>query len=161
MEGVLGLVSKYFFEIASLLLATGALIYAGLALRVAREALESASGSDLAALKLKAHEGRVRAERSFLSIQSACHEMLGRWDVHHNRHFPRLGSQDFRNNDTRHISEVERQGRELLRPLELALPEAAASGSAALEEYIHRAEQMAIEIEQLNLRLSPPRQLFV
>jgi hypothetical protein len=160
LEVFLGLVDAHFFEISSLLIATGALIYAALALRVAKEALASAKGSDLAALKLKAQEARVRAERSFLSLQTACHETQGRWDDHHDRHYPKLGSQDFRSKDTLHIAQVERQGRELLRQLEIALPEAATSDSVALEEYIRRANQTVIEIEQLILRLSPPRQLL-
>lgn len=160
LESALEMVGNYFFEIASLLIATAALVYAALALRVAKEALVSGRGADLLALKLRAQEGRVRAERSFLSLQSACHEMRARWDLHHDRHYPKLGNQDFRNKETRHISQVERQGRELLRPLEFGLssPEA---GSATLEEYIHRAEKAAVEIEQLTLQLSPPKQLFV
>ena len=161
LEGVFELIDNYFFEVASLLIASGALIYAARAFRVAKQALASAEGSDLAALKLKAHEGRARAQRSFLSLQSACHEMRGRWNVHHDRHYPRFGSQDSRHNDTRHISEVEREGRNLLSPLEQELPENGVLNSDALEDYIQRAEQAAMRIEQLTLRLSPPKPLIV
>ncbi|MCQ0971989.1 hypothetical protein MLD63_16320 [Paracoccus sp. TK19116] len=161
MQGVSTLASSYFFEIASLLIASGALVYAALALRVAKEALEAARSSDLAALKSRAHEVRVGAERNFVSLQSACQEMRGRWDLHHERYSPKLGSPEFRNNDTRHILEVERKGHELLRLLKTELTKVAISEPAALEGYIHWAEQTAVEIERLKLQLSPPRQLFI
>lgn len=76
MESALEMVSNYFFDIASLLIATAALVYAALALRVAKEALVSGRGSDLVAHKLRAQEGRVRAERSILTLQAACNEMV-------------------------------------------------------------------------------------
>lgn len=161
MEGFLSQVSNYLFEGASLLIAAGALIYAALALRVSKRALTAAEGSNLAYLKLKAHERRARAERSFLSLQSACQDMRSRWELHHDRHYPKMGSQDFRRDDTRHIAEVEREGRELLRPLELELQEIGVLDSDALEDYIRRADRAAMRIEQLTLRLSPPKQLVV
>ena len=111
-------ISEFLFEVASLSIAAGALMYAALAFRIAKQALVAAERSDLAALKLKAQEGRARAERSYLSLQAACHEVRRQWDLHHDRHFPKLGSPGFRRDDTHHILEVESEGRELLRPLE-------------------------------------------
>ena len=160
LEGTLELFGNYFFEVASLLIASSALIYAALALRVAKQALVSAEHSDLAALKLRAQDQRARAQRSFLSLQSACHEMRSRWDVYHSRHYPTLGSFDSRRNDTRHISEVEREGRKLLGPIERELPEDRALNSDLLEDYILRADQTAVQIEQLKLRLSPPKPII-
>lgn len=164
MEGNLEVVGElfgnYFFEVASLLLSAAALFYAALAFRVAKRALLTTQESDIVTLKLKAHEGRAQAERSFLSLQSACHDMRSQWDVHHDRHFPKLGAQDFRRDDTRHISEVENEGRKLLKPLALNLSEMGTLDVAELEDYIQRADQLVVRIAQLAFRLAPPRQLF-
>ncbi|WP_289032291.1 hypothetical protein [uncultured Roseibium sp.] len=160
MDGVLSFITDHFFDGASLLLAAGALIYAALALRVAKQALVTAKMSDVATLKLKAHEGRERAEKSFLSLQSACHDTRSQWNLHHDHHYPTLGSQDFRQDDTRHISEIENEGRTLLGPLELGLSELGTMDVAALEDYIQMAHRTAARIEQLRFRLSPPKQLF-
>ncbi|MCA1337477.1 hypothetical protein [Pseudooceanicola marinus] len=111
----------------------------------------------MATLKMKAQEKRMRAERSFVTLQSACQEMRRQWSVHHNRHYPILGNQDFRRKDTLHIAHVETEGRALLRGLELNMSEMGASSMAALDEYIQRADETTLQIEQLALRLSPPK----
>ena len=160
LERVAGLFEDYFFEVASLLLAAVALYYAALAFRVAKRALLTAQESDIVTLKLKAHEGRAKAERSFLSLQSACHDVRRQWEVHHDRYFPQLGIHDFRQDETRHITEVENEGRQLLKPLALNLSDMGALDVAELENYIQRADQSAVRIEQLTFRLSPPKQLF-
>lgn len=160
LESVLDLIGKNFFEVISSLLAAVALVYAALAFRVSKQALEAGKESDLAALKLKAHEGREKLDRSFLSLQSACHEMRGRWEDHHGRHFPTLGSCDYRLDDTRHISEIENEGRKLLSPLALNLSQLREMDSVALEDYIQRTNQAAVRIEKLSFRLSPPKQRF-
>ena len=157
---VAGLFEDYFFEVASLLFAAAALYYAALAFRVAKRALLTAHESDVVTLKLKAHEGRAQAERSFLPLQSACHNMRSQWDVHHGRHFPRMGVKDFRRDDTRHITDVENEGCKLLKPLALNLSELGALDVAELENYIQRADQIAVRIEQLIFQLSPPKKLF-
>ncbi|WP_420333396.1 hypothetical protein [Roseibium sp.] len=160
MDGTLGLINDNFFDGVSLLLSAGALLFAALAHRVAKQALATAKMSDVAALKLKAHEGRERAEKSFLSLQTACHDTRSQWCRHHDRHYSTLGSRDFRQDDTRHISEIENEGRTLLRPLELGLSELGTMDVAALEDYIQQAHRTAARIEQLRFRLSPPKQLF-
>ncbi len=160
MDGVLGLIRDHFFDGATLLISAGALIYAALALRVAKQALVTAKVSDVTTLKLKAYEGRERAEQSFLSLQSSCHDTRSQWSVHHDRHYPKLGGQDFRRDDTRHISDIENEGRTLLRPIELSLTELETMDAAALEDYIQLARRTAARIEQLQFRLHPPRQLF-
>lgn len=160
MDGVLGFMRDHLFDGASLLLTAGALIYAARALRVAKQALVTAKMSDVATLKLKAHEGRERAEQSFLSLRSACHDTRSKWSAHHDRHFPKIGSQDFRQDDTRHISAIESEGRTLLKPLQLELSELGTMDAAALEDYIQQAHRTAARIEQLRFHLSPPKQLF-
>lgn len=160
MERFVGFFGSNFFEVASLLFAAAALYYAALAFRVAKRALLTAQESDIVTLKLKAHEGRTQAERSFLSLQTACHDMRSQWDVHHGSHFPKLGTQDWRRDDTRHITEIENEGRKLLQPLAVNLSELGALNVAELEDYIQRANQSAVRIEQLTFRLSPPKQLF-
>ncbi len=158
LESVIEFFAGYFFEVSSLLLAAAALYYAALAFRVAKRALLTSQESDKVTLKLKAQEARAQAERSFLSLQSACHDIRGQWDIHHSRHFPALGDPHFRQDDTSHITEVETEGRKLLRPLALNLSELGALDVAELEDYIQRADQSAVIIEQLAFRLSPPKQ---
>jgi hypothetical protein len=161
LEGVMGIFGAYFFEIASLLLAAAALYYAARAFRVANRALLTSQESDKVTLKLKAQEGRAQAERSFLTLQSACHDMRAQWDVHHGRHFPSLGDPSFSRDDTAHIIEVEAEGRKLLAPLALNLSDMGSLDVADLEDYIQRADQSAVRIEQLAFRLTPPRNLFI
>lgn len=158
MESVVALIGNFLYEGASLMIAAGALIYAVLAHRVATKALAAAEESDSATLKLKAQEGRARAERSFLSLQAACREMRRRWDLHQDRHYPILTLQDIHRDDMRHILEVESEGRKLLGTLKL---EVGALSSDDLEGYIQRADQTAVDIERLTFRLSPPKELFI
>ncbi|WP_417684933.1 hypothetical protein [Roseibium sp.] len=160
MDGFLSLISDRFFEGFSLLIAVSALIYAALAHRVAKQALATAKTSALATLKFKAHEGRERAEQSFHSLQSACHDTRSQWDLHHHRHSPKLGSLHSPQDDTHHISEIERQGHTLLRPLDLSLSELGTMDATELEDYIQRAHRIAARIDQLRFELSPPKQLF-
>ena len=164
MDEALGSISKligiYFFDAASLLIASAALIYAALALRVARKAQATTEMSEVAALKMTAQEKRMRAEHSFLALQSVCQEMRSRWSVHHDRHSPIMGNQDFRRKDTIHIDQLESEGRELLRGLELDMSEVRELSADALDEYIQRADETALRIEQLALRLSPPKPLL-
>ena len=161
LEGVFALAGNYFLDGVSLLIAVGALIYAALAFRVSRQALKSAEVTHFAGLKMKAHEALARAERSFLSLQTACHGMHEQWELHHGKHYPKLGSGDFRKNDTRHIFEIEREGRKLLTPLRVEQPEIAKFDASDFEDYIRQADRTAVGIEQLALRLSPPKPLFV
>jgi hypothetical protein len=160
LERVGRLAGEYFFEVVSLLLAAAALYYAALAFRVAKRALLTSQESDKVTLKLKAQERREQAERSFLSLELACHDMRSQWDVHHGRHFPMLAAKDFRRDDTRHITEIENEGRNLLKPLALSLSELGTLDVVELEKYIQRADQSAVRIERLAFRLSPPKQLF-
>lgn len=161
LEDVLPLISNYFLDGVSLLIAVSALIYAALAFRVSRQALKSAEMTHFAELKMKAHEGRARAERSFLLLKTACHEMQKQWDLHHGSHYPTLGSREFRQNDTRHILEIESEGRKLLAPLGLKQPDLAKFRASDLEDYIRKADHTAIKIEQLVLSLSSPKPIFV
>lgn len=160
LENYLGFLGEHFFEAASLILAAGALIFAALAFRVAKQAIAINEASELAILKLKAFERRTRAERGFLSLQSHCQDFRNRWHVHHDRHGPKLSSQDFRKKDIRNIDEVENKGRNLLKPFAHDISEMEALDAAALKDYIQRADQSALRIEQLAFRLSPPKQLF-
>ncbi|MBY6121838.1 hypothetical protein KUV64_22135 [Mameliella alba] len=164
MEGVLGpiteLIGAHFFDVTSLIIASAALIYAGLALRVAKEGQVSTEVSELATLRMTAQEKRIQAERSFLSLQSACHDMRSRWRVHHDRHYPIMGNQDFRRNDTLHIAQVENEGRKLLKRLELDMCNIGALNAEVLDNYIQGADEIALKIEQLALQLSPPKPLL-
>ncbi|WP_417809990.1 hypothetical protein [Thioclava sp.] len=160
LEGIMAPISGYVFDAASLLIAVGALIYAARAFRVSKQALKSGEDAHLAELKMKALEGRARAERSFLSLQTDCHGMRERWDLHHREHFPKLSVRDLRPDDTHHIFEIEGEGRRLLASLKLEQPEIAKFEASDLENYIRKANNVAIRIEQLALRLSAPKSLF-
>lgn len=164
MDGLLetdfGLNVDYFFQLVSLLVALTALIYAALAFRVAKQALNSAKDSDLATLKLRAYDGRAKVQRSFFSLQSACQGIRQQWQFHHDHHHPPFGFQDHRLNDTRHIAEIESEGRSLLVQLALGLAELEAMDAVALEEYIKRTDETALSIEQLTLRLTPPKKII-
>ena len=161
------MIEGYIFEVASLLIAAAALVFAALAFRDSRRTLQIAKESDLTALKLKALEGRAKAERSYLSLLTACNDMREQWEAYHNRQRTRpvlgagFGLRDDRLDDTRHISNVENEGRKLLKPLAHDLSELGGMDDSALEEYIQLADQSALRIEQLAFRLSPPKRQFV
>lgn len=163
MDQVVGSIAElfrtYFFDAASLLIASAALIYAALAHRVSKKAQATAQEYEVVALKMTAQEKRMRAERSFLTLKSACQEMRSRWSVHHDHHYPIMGSQEFRRNDTLHIAQLESEGRELLKRLDLDLSNSEALNASALAEYIQRADETALRIEQLALHLLPPKPL--
>lgn len=159
MQSGIELLGEYFFEIASLVITVAALIYAALAFRVAKQAIDIAKASDLLALKMKAQDGRAKVVRSFTSLQSACRDVLDKWDVHHQNHFPRLGSHDLRNQDTDHIAQVEREGRELLKPLIVNQATLRAMKPNELEDYIEQTEAVAQRIDKLGFRLASPRRI--
>lgn len=159
MQNGIELLGDYFFEIASLVITVAALVYAALAFRVAKQAIDIAKASDLLALKMKAQDGRAKAERSFTSLQSACRDVHDRWDVHHQNHFPRLGNYDLRIQDTNHIAQIEREGRELLKPLTVNQAALRAMKPNELEDYIEQSEAIARQIDKLGFRLRSPKQL--
>jgi hypothetical protein len=158
MQNGIELFGEHFFEITSLLISVAALIYAALAFRVARQAVGAAKESDLIALKMKAQDGRAKAERSFTSLQSACRNVRKKWDVHHQAHYPLFGHQNVRQEDTRHIIEIERKGQDLLKPLTLSQAALKTMKPAALEDYIEQTDVAARQIDKLGFRLSAPKQ---
>jgi len=159
MQNAIELVGKHFFDMASLLMAVAALIYAARAFRVAKQAIEIAKESDLINLKMKAQDGRAKAERSFTSLQSACRNVRDKWEVHHQNHYPLFGHHDFRNDDTDHIALVEREGRKLLKPLAISQVKMKTMKPDDLEVYIAQTEAVARQIDKLALRLHSPKRL--
>lgn len=161
MEGLWDLAGNHFFEGASFLISACAVLYAALALRVAKRAVVAAEASDLVALKLKARDGKAEAQRSLLRLQAACHEMRSRWNQHHDLHYPKMGERDYRWDDITHILAVESEGRELLKAVEMEMSGLSVMNPKALEDCIQRTDGTVIEIDRLVLKLSPPKPLFV
>ncbi|GLQ16446.1 hypothetical protein [Maritalea porphyrae] len=157
MEGVWEYFGNYFFEVASLSIAFGALVYAVLAFHVAKTATKAAEASDLVSFNLKAGEVMARAEQSFLSLQKACHDLRLQWENHHRHHTPNLGAYESRQEDTRHIIEVEVEGRKLLMMLKHEMDSLSVD---TLKDFIQNANQTTTKIERLALQLTPPKQLF-
>lgn len=156
-ENLLNYAAAHAFEITSLLMSLAALVYAALALKAARQAILIAKESDLAALRLRAQDEFSAAERSFHELRAACHQTKGKWDRHIEKHYPILGRKFGQPTETRHIAELEKAGRGLLRELKDATPLAAANDAAVLESFIRQAQAAALQIERLAFDLEDPK----
>lgn len=157
MEGIWEFLGNYFFEVASLLIALGALVYAALAFQIAKKATRAAEVSDLASLNLRADEVMTKAQQGFVSLQKDCGDMRRRWEHHHRHHGPKMGACETHQEDTRHIIETEAEGRKLLMTLTNEMDNLSAD---TLKEFIRNANQTTTKIERLTLRLTPPKKFF-
>lgn len=157
MEYLFSTFAEHAFEIASLLVSGAALVYAALAHTAARQAIQIAKETDIAALRLKAQDECCAAERSFHKLQEACHQTRRLWERHIEKHYPILGRKFGQPEETRHIAEVEKTGRELLLELKDATPVAATRNAAELENFIRQAQTAAMQIERLAFDLDGPK----
>lgn len=157
IKSFLNFVAAHAFETTSLLVSVAALAYAALALRAARQAIVIAKESDIVALRIKAQDEFFAAERSFHNLQAACHQTRGQWNRHLEKYYPVLGRNFGQPTETRHIAELEKTGRGLLRKLKDATPHAATSDAAALESFIKQAQAAAMQIPRLAFDLEAPK----
>ncbi|MEP0154432.1 hypothetical protein [Pseudophaeobacter sp.] len=150
------------FEILSLLISAGALIFAGLAFSAAKQAILATKESDITALQVKAQDGISDAKRSFLLLQEACLLTRRDWENHKSQHFPQFGDDFGRSmfaepDETQHISEIERTGSEALHELLASIPNSDTSTSSALHQFIAKAQFTSTQIERLKLGLEGPK----
>jgi len=161
---ILEFVSQNAFEIVSLLISAGALLYAALAFSTSKQAIKATRESDITALQVKAQDGISDARRSFLLLQEACLLTRREWDNHKNQHFPALGGNFGRSmfaepDETQHISNIEQTGSKALNELLETIPKSDASTSAELHQFIARAQSACAQIERLKLGLEGPKPL--
>ncbi|SDP79323.1 hypothetical protein SAMN04488512_1501 [Sulfitobacter litoralis] len=152
------------FEILSILISAGALVYAALAFRTSRQAIKAARDSDITALQVKAQDSISAAERSMLILQEACRQTRQEWDRHKTRHFPALGgnlggSMFAEPEETRHIRKIERAGLKTLKELIASRPKPDALAPSELHQFIARAQSASTHIERLKLGLKGPKPL--
>lgn len=152
------------FEIVSILISAGALLYAALAFSTSKQAIKAAKDSDITALQVKAQDGISEAKRSFLSLQEACLLTRRQWENHKSKHYPTLGSKFGRSmfaepEDTRHISNIERTGSKALNDLLASVPKSEAPAPSELHQFIARAQSASMQIERLKLGLEGPKPL--
>ncbi|MEP4961956.1 MAG: hypothetical protein ABJU19_22025 [Roseobacter sp.] len=150
------------FEIVSLLIAAGALIFAALAFSVAKQAIKATKESDITALQVKAQDSISDAKRSFLLLQEACLLTRRDWENHKSQHFPQLGDNFGRSmfaepDETQHISEIERTGSKALGELLASMPSSDALTSSELHQFIAKAQFTSTQIERLKLGLEGPK----
>ncbi len=150
------------FEIVSILISAGALLYAALAFSTSKQAIEATKNSDITALQVKVQDGISDAKRSFLSLQEACLLTRREWENHKNKHFPTLGSNLGRSmfaepEETQHISNIERTGSKALHELLASVPDSDAPASSELHQFIARAQSASMQIERLKLGLEGPK----
>lgn len=150
------------FEILSILISAGALLYAALAFRTSKQAIRAARESDVTALHLRAQDSISGAKRSLLILQEACHQTRQEWDKHRTRHYPTLGSGLGRSmfsepEETQHISSIERTGLKTLEDLLSSTPKPDASAPSELHQFIARAQSASTQIERLKLGLEGPK----
>lgn len=159
IESVFSVFKPHAFEVISMLIAGAALIYAALAFKAAKHAIQATKDSDMTALRVKVLDGTSEAERSFLKLQDACQTTRDLWERHIDIHYPVLGSGFERPKETRHIAELEREGSKLLRELINPASIAGKAGTVDLEGYIRHAQAASVQIERLKLRLEAPKPL--
>ncbi len=157
LESVLDLVAQRVFEIISLLIAVAALVYAALAFKTAKHAIQATKDSDLTALRVKMQEGISDAERSLIRLHDACHETRLQWENRHDRHMPVLGNGLGFGSETDHIRELEYTGASLLEDLAVSAPKAATSNADEIEAFIAKAQSASVQIERLKFRLETPK----
>lgn len=152
------------FEIVSILISAGALLYAALAFSTSKQAIKATRESDITALQVKAQDGISDARRSFLLLQEACLLTRREWDNHKSQHFPALGDNFGRSmfaepDETQHISNIEQAGSKALNELLETIPKSDASTSSELHQFIARAQSASAQIERLKLGLEGPKPL--
>jgi len=152
------------FEIVSILISAGALLYAALAFSTSKQAIKATRESDITALQVKAQDGISDARRSFLLLQEACLLTRREWDNHKSQHFPALGDNFGRSmfaepDETQHISNIEQTGSKALNELLESIPKFDASTSSELHQFIARAQSASAQIERLKLSLEGPKPL--
>lgn len=152
------------FEIVSILISAGALLYAALAFNTSKQAIKATKDSDITALQVKVQDGISDAKRSFLSLQEACLLTRREWENHKSKHFPALGSNLGRSmfaepEETQHISNIERIGTKALNELLASIPKSDAPASSELHQFIARAQSASMQIERLKLGLEGPKPL--
>lgn len=150
------------FEILSILISAGALLYAALAFRTSKQAIKVARDSDITALHLRAQDSISGAKRSLLKLEEACHQTRREWDNHRTRHFPAFGSDLERSmfsgpEETQHISSIERAGLKTLEELLALTPKPDVSAPSELHQFIARAQSASTHIERLKLGLKGPK----
>ena len=152
------------FEIVSILISAGALVYAALAFSTSKQAIKAAKDSDITALQVKVQDGISDARRSFLSLQEACLLTRREWEIHKSKHFPSFGSNLGRSmfaepEETQHISNIERIGSKALSELLASVPSSEAPVASDLHQFISRAQSASMQIERLKLGLEGPKPL--
>lgn len=157
----LDLAAGRIFEILSLVVAIVALAYAILALRVAKQANQIAKESSLAAMRVRLRDEVSAAQRSLLRLEEACQRTRNQWEQHWIQHIPVLGRPSGKffsePQETRHISEAERDGRAMFNLVRESTTDPVSNDASELESHIIFAQKTAIEIDQLSLRLEAPK----
>ncbi|GAB1478496.1 hypothetical protein MASR2M74_10430 [Paracoccaceae bacterium] len=158
---LLNVAADRIFEIMSLLVAVVALVYAMLALRVAKQANQIAKESNIAALRVRLRDEVSAAQINPLGLQEACQRTKSQWERYWIKHVPAFGRPSgifhHQPKETRHIVETETAGRKLFQRLSEATVNPVSNNAIELESHIIFAQQTAMEIDQLSLRLEGPK----
>lgn len=159
MDLAIGLVEQHAFEAISILIAAAALVYAALAFKAAKQAVQATRDSDMTALRVKVQDGISGAARSLLKLQKACQSTRDGWKKHRNKRYPTLGNGLGRADETRHIGEIERAGSKLLRELHSSAPKTGKENAVDLEGFTKKAHSASVQIERLKFGLEAPKPL--
>lgn len=145
-------------EVASLLIAIFALIYAAFAHHSAKQAAESAKTSDTLNLRGQAKSALSEARSKFLMLQGDCRLVKDSWEIYERKHLPKLGRAklDAQNN----IQEIERRGAVILSKAQQEFGEVDDLNSEHLMQLIETANVSKLEFERLSGRLERPPTIF-
>lgn len=145
-------------EVASLLIAIFALIFAALAYHLAKQADESAKISDTLNLRGQANSALTKATSKFLILQEDCRMVKDSWDIYKRKHLPSLGRSrlDVRNN----TEEIERHGAAILSKTQQKFGKVDNFNSEQLMQLIETADASKLEFERLSGRLERPPTIF-
>ena len=157
LETVLDLAAQHAFEAILLFFAAAALVYAALAFKAAKHAIQATKESDLTALRVKIQDGILDARRSLIRLHEACRATRLQWEDNHERRRPVLGDGCAFRSETNNIRELECMGTNLLKELAALAPEAATSNVDEIEAFIARAQAASVQIERLKFELEVPK----
>lgn len=150
--------SVQWMEVASLLIAIIALIFAALAYHLTKQAADSAKISDTLNLRGQAKSALSEARSKFLMLQGDCRMVKDSWDIYERKHLPSLRrpNLDAQNN----IQEIERRGAAILSKAQQEFGEVDDLNSEQLMQLIETADASKLEFERLSGRLERPPTIF-
>jgi len=141
-------------EVASLVIAITALIYAALAHSSAKRSSRAAEISDNTSFKIQANSALVEAESEFIRLKMNCQTKREAWDVYKRKHLPPLSTNQ--PDGLKSIDDVLQRGNAILHEVQQNSVRDGDLDSKQLADVIRKANAASLELQALSGRLERP-----